>query len=171
MFEKLLKEQLRKYLSSNTIINDVQHGFQQNHSCQTALLQLSKTLFTLKSPFITALDLSRAFNTISHEILYKILCTFIDIATTQWFRSYLFRWNQSTRYCDTLSDKRYCDTFSDKRHLSSGMLQGSILGPTLFTLYINPLAIFGPGNIIVYADDISIISSRTMPMEAKASAE
>ena len=86
----------------------------------------------------------------------------MDVATAQWFRSYLFRWSQSTKYCDTLSDKRYL----------SGVPQGSILGPTLFKLYISPLlATFEPENVIAYVDDISIISSGTMPMEAKANAE
>ena len=59
VFEKRINEQLGEYLSSNTIINDAQH-FQQNCSYQAALLQLWKTLFTLKSAkmctFFTTLD-------------------------------------------------------------------------------------------------------------------
>ena len=81
VFEKLVYEQLCDYLSSNNINRRAQHGFRQGRSTQTALLQLSKMLFSLKSSkqhiYVTTLDYSRAFDTINLEVLCDRLKEFM----------------------------------------------------------------------------------------------
>ena len=49
VFEKLINEQLQDYLAANNTLNESRHGFRHGRSCQTALLRLSKILFTLKN--------------------------------------------------------------------------------------------------------------------------
>ena len=167
VFEKLVNEQLRDYLSSNNIISRAQHGFRQGRSTQTAPLQLSKMLFSLKSSkqhiYVTTLDYSRAFDTINLEVPCDRLRGFITTSCLQWFKSYLLARCQSTKYCDAISEVRY---------ISTGVLEGSVLGPTLFALYINPLLnIITQGSVLAYADDITMVSSGATLQETKASAE
>ena len=82
LFEKLINEQLQDYLVANNTLNESQHGFRHGRSCQTALLRLSKILFTLKnakkSICITTLDYSRAFDTINFDIMYSRLSHFTN---------------------------------------------------------------------------------------------
>ena len=167
VFEKLVNEQLHDYLSSNNIISRAQHCFRQGHSTQTTLLQLSKMLFSLKSSkqhiYVTTLDYSRVFDTINLEVLCDRLRGFMTTSCLQWFKSYLLARCQSTKYCDAISEMHY---------ISTGVLEGSVLGPTLFALYINPLLnIIMQESVLAYADDITIVSSGATLQEAKASAE
>ena len=165
VFEKLVNEQLRDYLSSNNIISRAQHDFCQGRFTQTALLQLSKMSFSLKLSkqhiYITTLDYSRAFDTISLEVLCDRLRGFMTASCLHWFKSYLLTRCQSTKYCDAISDMRY---------ISTGVPEGSVVGSTLFALYINPLLnIITHGSVLAYADDITIVSSGATLQEAKAS--
>ena len=167
VFEKLVNEQLRDYLSSNNIISRAQHGFRQGRSTQTALLQLSKMLFSLKLSkqhiYVATLNYSRAFDTINLEVLCDRLRGFMTTSYLQWFKSYLLARCQSTKYCDAILEMRY---------ISTGIPEGSVLGPTLFVSYINPLLdIITQGSVFAYADDITIVSSGATLQEAKASAE
>jgi Reverse transcriptase (RNA-dependent DNA polymerase) len=167
VFEKLINQQLRDYLQSNNILNEAQHGFRQGHSCQTALLRLTKLLFTLKSAkqytYVTTFDYSRAFDTVNWNLLCQRLSKFADTCTAAWFTSYLNERRQSTKYCDATSDVR---------HLSAGVPEGSVLGPTLYILYINNLLnSITPGTVVAYADDITIVSSGCTPAEAASHAE
>jgi hypothetical protein len=78
------------------------------------------------------LDLSAAFDTVNHEILLnRLKCVFgIDDVALKWFRSYLSNRTQSV----VIDDAR-----SDPMPLLTGVPQGSVLGPLLFSLYMKPL--------------------------------
>ena len=131
VFECLINDNLRSFIESNQIIDTAQHGFWKKYSCETALLGLTKQLFELrdakKFTCITALDFSRAFNTLNINILIKRIASIADAITAEWFASYLTGRQQSTKYCGAVSDPL---------PLSSGMPEGSVLWPMLFTLYI-----------------------------------
>lgn len=108
IFERLVNCQLRAFLLTHNIIDTAQHGFRTARSCETALLQLTKRLFNLRATkmyvYITALDFSRAFDTVNLDILCNRISVFADSRTTAWFRSYVSERQQSTKYNNVLSE-------------------------------------------------------------------
>ena len=93
VFKKIVNDQLREYLTANKMLNNSQKGFRRSQFCQTALLNLSKILFDLKTKnqyiYVTALGYSRAFNTINFDILFSRIETIASNLSVSWFRSYL----------------------------------------------------------------------------------
>ena len=101
---------------------------------------------------LALLDFSSAFDTIEHPILVHRLHTDVEFADTvlQWFSSYL------TDHTQCVSLSNHCSVFAP---VHSGVPQGSVLGPMLFTMYIKPLsAIINSHSIILhsFADDIQL---------------
>ena len=83
------------------------------------------------------LDLSTAFDTVSHELLLNHLKFRFGICDTAlaWIKSYLSDRTQSV----SIDDGNGITITSDKALLSCGVPQGSVLGPILFALYMSPL--------------------------------
>ena len=114
--------------------------------------KISYSLDNSKLPMSIFLDLSKAFDTLDHEILpYKLHHYGIHNSTSNWFKSYL---TNRTQYVDI------DDTKSNSRPLLTGVPRGSILGPLLFIIYMNDINKFRyKFEFILYADDTTMISS------------
>ena len=153
LMEKLMCTRLQHWLDSNKILVDNQHGFRKNRSTITAICKFLNVIYTylnqFKNPTVIFLDLKKAFDTVSHsKLLEKMRVLGLDYVSLQWFNSYLGNRSQ----CVSLNG-----TTSGILPLTYGVPQGSILGPILFSIYINEITNILSCNVILYADDTVIL--------------
>lgn len=157
ILEKLLDTRLRNFLQKNSILAPNQFGFRVGISTEDAVAslvdQIVNTLDSGQKCLSIFLDLTKAFDTVSvPHLLLKM--------ERMGIRGYALR-----IFKDYLSSRTQCvkiDNFvSDNAPLSFGVPQGSILGPTLFLLYINSLCTLSLpfSSIFTYADDTAILVS------------
>ena len=95
IFEKVVFEQLYLYFVQNNFLSKSQYGFQKNHSTEHAVLEavdrISSELDSGKLPITVFLDLSKAFDTLNHDVMLSKL-NYYGIkhsSLTRWFDSYL----------------------------------------------------------------------------------
>ena len=156
VFEKVAYNQLFEYFSQNKLLFDSQYGFRKFHSTEHAVLELLEKLILNidkgQMPVAVFLDLSKAFNTLDHQILlHKLKYYGIQESALNWIHSYLYNRSQYVEVDSRIK--------SEKVTLNIGVPQGSILGPLLFIIYTNDLhnstKYF---KFILYADDTTLFN-------------
>ena len=156
IFEKILSLQIHEYFQSKHLYYEYQYGFIKNRSTEQAALELIDRVITEidkgEIPFNIYIDLSKAFDTLDHAILmdklyyYGVQGTSLDL-----LRNYLVKRKQYVQIGEVKSDITY---------LSTGVPQGSILGPLLFIIYINDIAkCSNLLHTIIYADDTTLMGN------------
>ena len=130
VMERAVQQQFLEYLETNKLLSKFQFGYRKNKSFQLFLTDsIRKSLDNGELVGSVFVDLTKAFDTISHDILLNKLKIYrVQENEYEWFASYLFRRSQNVLIENNLSDEFF---------LNSGVPQGSILGPLLFILFIN----------------------------------
>ena len=143
------------------LLRENQSAYLKNHSCVTALIDITDTLLLNMDRGdingLLMLDLSKAFDLINHDLLLKKLEIYgLSETTLDWFNSYLWMRKQAVAVNGTISD------FLD---IARGVPQGSILSPLLFITFMNDLSfeIDDPQKLKMFADDSTIlVAGRTL---------
>ena len=138
-----------RHLEANHILNPNQHGFRKGLSCETQLVEFSHALLTNMhighQTDIIILDFAKAFDKVNHnKLIYKLKAHRVDVLTVEWIEAFL-----SSRSQVVVLD----GTSSDSVPVTSGVPQGSVLGPALFLLYTNDLPDTIDSQVRLFADD------------------
>ena len=153
VMESIIKDKLISHLVANDLLTEHQHGFLPKKSVSTQLLECFNyysEAFMQKQPVdVIFLYYCKAFDSISHQkLLVKLEGYGIRGRLLTWIRSFLS--GRSQRVCVNGS-------FSDYACVTSGVPQGSVLGPLAFLLYVNDVTdVIKNAKIKLFADDIKL---------------
>ena len=150
--EHIIASNIGKHLDSHGLMYDLQHGFRERRSCETQLVSLVEDLARKssqgKQTDLILLDFSKAFDKASHSKLFMKLHSYgIRGSTLSWIKAFLSNREQKV----VIEGEE-----SDSVPVTSGVPQGSVLGPILFLVYINDFPQDIVSQVRLFADDTAI---------------
>ncbi|KAK4471065.1 hypothetical protein MN116_000576, partial [Schistosoma mekongi] len=156
VMEKVVKVEVSQYLQKHNLISTSQHGFLKTRSCDTCLLDYLNDITTQRDRGMVVstvfLDFKKALDKVPHyKLLHKLKSFGIKDPLHSWLSSFITGRSQVVKYNDHLSSPKL---------ITSGVVQGSVLGPLLFLMYINDICeVIHFGRPYLYADDLKIVYS------------
>jgi hypothetical protein len=161
LFEKLFLTRLKPLLSRRNLIPDYQFGFREGHS---TIEQLHRVINVINNGFekkhycsAVFLDVQQAFDRVWHPGLLFKLKKCLPYASYLILRSYLE---------DRIFQIKYKNTYSRFCNIDSGVPQGSVLGPVLYTIFTSDLPNTDDVTVATFADDTAVLSSDDDPVIA-----
>ena len=153
VFERIMHHQINDYMKDK--LTKPLTVFRKNHStqhCLSGMLEIWKKVLD-KGGYICAIfmDLSKAFDTLNHDLLIAKLGAYgFETDALRYMKSYLTNRKQRVRVNKT---------FSEWERITTGVPQGSILGPLLFNIFLSNLFLFiSNSSLSNYADDNTLYS-------------
>jgi len=166
IFESLIKRPLVVFLEKKKLLSSDQHGFRAKHStCLNLLESLNDWTELIDSKndiFVAHVDFARAFDSVSlPKIIHKLQNAGIVGNLLSCIKSMLFERSQQVKVGNRLSNPK---------NVTSGVPQGSVLGPIFFIFFINDITkeAIPPSTLKLYADDLKVYSSTANDKEGKA---
>ena len=161
VFEKILCQRILQHVQP--AVSEQQHGFVSGRDCSTNLTSLLQEAYHAvdrgRQLDVVYTDFSKAFDRVSHDLLlYKLTSYNLHPGLLQLLRSYL-----SNRKHRVVVEGQ-CSAWHT---LPSGVPQGSILGPLLFTLFVNDIPILLCNKSLMFADDLKIFRQITSSADAQ----
>lgn len=154
LFERIIYDQLYSFLERNNVLDQHQYGFRANRSTQDAvgmlLSRASKLVDRKRKVAIIFLDIAKAFDSVSHDVLLKRIERLgVRGHVNELIRSYL---QYRSQYVEVENEK------SDSINVARGVPQGSCLGPLLFLMLITDMKHLNLKSLALkFADDTCLI--------------